>query len=163
MLRKLLFLTTILFALAAATSASASTPVRETHLSQDDVVITGECAFPVLAHVDGGETITTFVDADGDPVKQITTFPGNTMTLTNLDAGTSVTLIATGATQVRAVTEDSVAVKITGHGPFVPNPITGEPGIWYLIGQAQATFGLEGQVGTAEVKGHLIDLCARLA
>jgi hypothetical protein len=160
----ILFAATILFALTGVPSpAWATPPIREVHPSQGDVVITDQCAFPVLGHVDGGETITTFTDAAGTPVKQFQSFPGNTLTLTNMDAGTSVTVLATGSTQVRAERDGLVSVQILGHGPFVPNPLTGEPGIWYLSGRGEATFDEEGNQLSAAVTGTLVDLCPRLA
>lgn len=166
MLRKLLFLSfvsTVLLAPTLMPTASAVKPVREIHPSQGDVVITGECAFPVLGHVDGREIITTFTDVAGVPVKQITTFPGNTLTLTNMDSGTAVTVVGTGATYVRAESDGELSVQITGHGPFSPNPLTGEPGIWYLSGRARATFDPQGNQLSAGVTGTLVDLCAQLA
>jgi hypothetical protein len=163
MLRKLLFLSTVLVALAVTTPASASTPTREIHPSQDDVVIADQCAFPVLGHIDGVEIITTWTDDAGSPVKQIVTFPGNTMTFTNLDSGTSVTVMGTGSSQLRAAPDGSVSARAMGHGPFFPNPITGEPGIWYLSGQGKATIDPQGNVTSAELAGRLIDLCPKLA
>lgn len=163
MRRGLLLLSTVLVVLGVAPAASATKPVREIHPSQEDVVIADQCAFPVLAHVDGREIITTFVDKSGNPVKQIGTFPGNTLTFTNLETKTSVTVVGTGAFNVRAEPDGSVSVAITGHGPFIPHPITGEPGIWYLSGRARATFDAEGNQTSAKVMGQLVDLCPRLA
>lgn len=163
MLRKLLFLSTVLFTLAVTPAVSAAKPVREIHPSQNDAVITGQCAFPVLGHIDGAEIITTYTDAAGTPVKRIQVFPGNSLTLTNLDAGTSVTVMGTGATIVRATSDGGVSVQITGHGPFFPNPLTGEPGIWYLSGRARATFDAQGNQMSAAVTGQLVNLCVQLA
>lgn len=157
------FVSTVLFGSASMHPASATQPVREVHPSQGDVVITDQCAFPVLGHVDGGEVVTTFLDATGTPAKQITIYPGNTLTLTNMDAGTSVTVMGTGATYIRAESDGGVSVQITGHGPFSPNPLTGEPGIWYLSGRARATFDAHGNQTSAVVSGTLVDLCSRLA
>jgi hypothetical protein len=163
MLRKLLFLSTVLVALAVTTPASASTPTREIHPSQDDVVIADQCAFPVLGHIDGVEIITTWTDDAGSPVKQIVTFPGNTVTFTNMESGTSVTIMGTGSSQLRAEPDGSVSARSTGHGPFFPNPLTGEPGIWYLSGQGKATIDSQGNVTSADLAGRLVDLCPKLA
>jgi hypothetical protein len=163
MRRGLLLLSTVLIVLAAAPAASAKKPARETNPGQDDVVIADQCGFPVLAHVEGGEIITTFTDNAGDPVKQIGIFPGNTLTLTNLDTGRSLTVVATGPFHVRVESDGSGSVMITGHGPFVPNPITGEPGIWYLSGRARATLDAQGNVTSADAAGKLVDLCAQLS
>jgi hypothetical protein len=163
MRRTLLFISIVLFALTITPSASAGQPIREVHPSQDDVVITDQCTFPVLGHVEGIEIVTTFTDGAGNPVKQIGSFPGNMMTLTNLDSGTSVTVAATGSSQLRAEPDGSLSARAMGHGPFFPNPITGEPGIWYLSGQGKATIDAQGIVTSADVAGRLVDLCPKLA
>ncbi len=163
MRRTLLFLSTVLFALSITSPASASKPVREIHPSQDDVVITDQCAFPVLGHVDGEEIITTFVDAAGNPVKQIEVFPGNTVTFTNRDSGASITIMGTGSSQLRAEPDGSFSAQTMGHGPFFPNPLTGKPGIWYLSGLGKATLDSQGNVTSAELAGQLVDLCPKLA
>ena len=163
MLRKLLPLSSLLFALAIASPASASKPVRAVHPSQGDAVITDQCAFPVLGHIDGAEIITTWFDEAGNPVKQIVSFPGNRLTLTNLESGTSITVMATGSSQLRARPDGSTSARSMGHGPFFPNPITGEPGIWYLSGQGRSTVDPQGNVTSAELAGRLVDLCPQLA
>ena len=163
MQRKLLFVSTVLFALAVTTPASASKPIREIHPSQDDVVITDQCAFPVFGHIDGVEIVTTFTNAAGTPVKQIVAFPGNTVTFTNVDSGASITVMGTGSSQLRAEPDGSTSARSMGHGPFFPNPVTGEPGIWYLSGQGTATIDPQGNVISVKLAGRLVDLCPRLA
>lgn len=162
-MRRLLFLSTVLLAVTVAHPAFATKPVREVNPGQDDAVITDQCAFPVLGHVDGIEIITTFTDSAGNPVKQIVTFPGNTLTFTNLDSGTSVTVVATGSSQLRAEPGGSVSGRVMGHGPFFPHPITGEPGIWNLSGHAKATFDSHGNMTSGKVMGKLVNLCPQLA
>ncbi len=83
--------------------------------------------------------------------------------MTNLDTGKSVTVVATGAYHARRESDGSGSVLITGHGPFLPNPITGEPGIWYLSGRVRATFDAEGNVTSVVATGKLVDLCAQLS
>src|SRR5512132_3179094 len=109
--RGLLLLPTVLICLALAPAASASKPTREINPSQDDVVITDQCAFPVLGHIDGVEIIKTWFDDAGNPVKQIVTFPGNKLTLTNLDSGKSLTVMGTGSSQLRAEPGGSVSAR----------------------------------------------------
>jgi hypothetical protein len=162
MLRKLLFLSTVLVALAMTAPASAAKPIRESG-PQGDAVIEDQCAFPVLGHIDGVEVIKTWFDDAGNPIKQIVTFPGNRIMFTNLDSGTSVTVMATGSSQLRAASDGSISARSMGHGPFFPNPLTGEPGIWYLSGQGKATIDQQGNVVSADLAGRLIDLCPRLA
>ena len=162
MRRGLLLLSTLVICLALAPAASAAKPTRLINPSQDDFVITDQCAFPVLGHIDGAEIITTWFDDAGNPVKQIVSFPGNRLTLTNLESGTSITVMATGSSQLRARPDGSTSARSMGHGPFFPNPITGEPGIWYLSGQGRATVDPQGNVTSAVLSGRLVDLCPRL-
>jgi hypothetical protein len=159
----LLCATTLLICLALAPAASARKPTREINPSQSDVVITDQCDFPVLGHISGVEIIKTWTDDAGNPLKQIVTFPGNRLTFTNRDTGTSVTVVGTGSTQLRAQPDGSVSARAMGHGPFFPNPLTGEPGIWYLSGQGRATFDAHGNVTSARLSGRLVDLCPSLA
>ena len=129
--RKILTVSMVLVVLATGAAASAAKPIREVS-TQGDFVIRGQCTFPVLGHIDGVEIIKTFLDAAGVPVKQIVTFPGNRITLTNLRAGISITVVGTGSSQLRARADGSVSARAMGHGPFFPNPLTGEPGICLL-------------------------------
>jgi hypothetical protein len=163
MRRLLPLLPAVLIAFAVAPVATANKPMREINPSQDDVVITDQCAFDVLTHIDGGEIVTNFTDKAGNLVKQIVVFPANKVTLTNLDSHKSITLVATGSFQGRAHSDGSVSFKITGHGAFPSNPITGEPGIWYLSGRLFANFDAEGNLISTGNTGNLVDLCPRLA
>jgi len=158
MRRALLLLATLLAALALAPAASATKPIREINPSQGDALIRNQCAFPVSAHIDGREIITTFVDRAGDPVKQIVVFPGNTLTLMNVSTGSSVTVLGTWATHVRAASDGGISVQITGHEPFFPHPITAEPGIWYLSGRGRATIDAQGNQTSATITSRLVDL-----
>jgi len=162
--RGLLLLSTVLIALAVAPAAAASKPTREILPSPDDMVIEGQCAFPVLGHIEGSEIDTTFTDKAGNPVKLIGVFPGNTLTLTSLVTGTSITVGATGSFQLRVRPDGSGSAMVTGLGawPF-GNPITGEPGIWYQSGRVSTTFDAEGNTTSLDSTGKLVDLCPRLA
>ena len=160
---RLLLLSTVLMALAVAPAATANKPAREIIPGQDDVVLTDQCAFRVLAHIEGREIDTTFFDKAGNPVKLLGVFPGNTLTLTNLNTGKSITVLGTGSFQARLKPDGSGSFMVTGHGPFTPNPITGEPGIWYLSGRLSATFDAEGNLTSVGLTGNLVDLCPQLA
>ena len=163
MRRGLLLLSALLVALTVAPIAAGMKPLRETHSSQPDVIVADQCAFPVLGHVDGGEIITTFFDRAGNPIRQIGVFPGNTLTLTNLDNGTSLTVVSTGAFHARVNPDGSGSVASTGPGPVVSNPLTGEPGIWYLRGRLAATFDADGNETLTSLTGSLVNLCPALA
>jgi hypothetical protein len=160
----LLCTTTVFIALAVAAGATANRPIREVIENPPDVVIAGQCEFPVLGHIEGREIDTTFTDRSGDPVKQIGVFPGNTVTLTNMVTGTSVTLSATGSFQLRAERDGGASAQVLGHGAWVDgNPVTGEPGIWYQSGAVRATFDAGGNLTSVSNTGGLVNLCSQLA
>jgi hypothetical protein len=164
MRRGLLLLSTLVMALAVAPAANANKPTREIIPAPADRTITGQCAFPVLGHIEGYEIDTTFTDRAGNPVKLLGVFPGNTLTLTNIDTGKSITLGATGSFQLRVKPDGSGSVMVTGLGAWPDgNPITGEPGIWYQNGRVSATFDAEGNMTSMKSTGKLVDLCPRLA
>jgi hypothetical protein len=163
MRRSLLLLPAVVTALAVVPVATANKPIREIIPSQDDVVVADQCAFPVRLHIDGREIVTSFTDKAGNLVKQVVVFPANTVTLTNLDTGRSMTLVATGSFQGRAHPDGSVSFKITGHGAFPSNPVTGEAGIWYSSGRLFANFDADGNLTSTGSTGKLVNLCPRLA
>lgn len=158
-----LLLSVFLLALAIVPAATATKPAREIVRQTEDPVITGQCAFAVRAHIEGYEIDTTFTDRDNNVVKLLGVFPGNTLTLTNLATGKSLTLPATGSFQVRFRPDGSASAKVTGHGPWFPNPVTGESGIWYQSGQVSADFDADGNMTSIKSTGTLVDLCPRLA
>ena len=164
MRRGLLLLSTVLVTLAVVPAATANKPTREVIPAPEDRVITGQCTFPVLGHIEGSEIDTTFFDRAGNPVKLLGVFPGNTLTLTNLDAGESITLGATGSFQLRVQPDGSGSAMVTGLGAWPEgNPITGEPGIWYQRGRVSATFDAEGNTTSIRSAGTLVNLCTQLA
>ena len=163
MRRGLLLLPGVLLALAFVSSATANKPIREPVTNPDGPPITGQCAFPVLAHIEGTEFDTTFFDRANDPIRLLGTFPGNTITLTNANTLESITLPATGTFQLRVGPDGSLAVTVTGHGAFFPNPLTDEPGIWYLSGRLHQTVDADGNTTSMTGSGTLVNLCSQLA
>ena len=164
MRRGLLLLSTVLLAFAVVPAATANRPMREVIPAPEDRVITGQCSFPVLGHIEGREIDTTFTDRAGNPVKLLGVFPGNTLTLTNLDTGRPITLGATGSFQLRVEPDGSGSAMVTGLGAWPEgNPITGEPGIWYQRGRVSATFDAEGNTTSLTSSGTLVNLCTQLA
>ena len=166
MRRELRVLATALVALAAVSAASANNgnkPYREIEPAQDDVLITDQCAFAVLAHFEGPEINTTFFDKDGNPVRLLGVFPGHTLTLTNQETGTSITLGATGSFHLQVEPDGSGSAMVTGQGPWPGKPITGEPGIWYQSGRVSTSWDAEGNTTSLTSSGTLVDLCPQLA
>ena len=163
MRRGLLHLSIVLVALAVAPAATATKPERGIVPAPNDKVITDQCDFPVLGHIEGGEIDTTFFDNAGNPVKQIGIFPGQTLTLTNLDTDESITVTDAGSFQLRAKPDGSFAITITGHGPL-PNEIFGAPGLWYLNGGGVfVTLDADQNLTSVTVSGNVENLCDRLA
>src|SRR4051794_38281477 len=97
MRHSLLLLSSVLVALAVVPAAAANRPMREVIPAPPDQIFTDQCAFPVLGHIQGVEIKITFTDHAGNDVKQISVFPANTLTLTNLDTGRSITVGSAGA------------------------------------------------------------------
>ena len=158
-----LVFTTVLIALAVVPTASAIKPWREIKPAQDDVLVNDQCTFPVLAHFDGTEINTTFVDRAGNPVRLLGVFPGHILTLTNPDTGTSITLGAAGSFHLRVEPDGSGSAMVTGQGAWPGNPITGEPGIWYQSGRVSTSWDAEGNTTSLESSGTLVNLCPQLA
>jgi hypothetical protein len=163
MQRGLLLLSIALVALAVVPAATAGKPTREIIPAPDDMVIAEQCAFPVLGHIEGSEIDTTFTDKAGNPVKLLGVFPGNTLTLTNLDTGKSITVGATGSFQLRVEPNGSASAMVTGQGVWLGNPISGEPGIWYQSGRVSATFDTDGNTTSIKSTGILVNVCTQLA
>jgi hypothetical protein len=154
----------VLTALAVAPTAIAAKPTREIIPAPEDRLINDQCTFPVLGHIEGSEIDTTFTDRAGNPIKLLGVFPGNTLTLTNLDTDASITLGATGSFQLRVESDGSGSAMVTGQGAWPDgNPITGEPGIWYQSGRVSATFDAEGNTTSIRSTGTLVNLCTELA
>ena len=159
----LLLLTTAVVSLAVAAAATATPPVHEVG-TQPDLTITDQCAFPVLGHIEGNERVTTFFDTEGNPAKRITVFPGNTVTLTNLDTGKSVTLVSTGPSLAKVEPDGSGFFQSMGHGVSITNPVTSEPGIWYQpSGRFLLRFDSDGNVTSVQTTGNFVNLCDELA
>jgi len=164
MRRGILLFLTVLIGLAVVPAATANKPTREIIPAPDDRVITGQCTFPVLGHIEGNEIDTTFTDKAGNPIKLLGVFPGNTLTLTNLVTSKSITVGATGSFQLRVEPDGSGTGMVTGLGAWPDgNPVTGEPGIWYQSGRVTATFDAEGNTTSIKSTGKLVNLCTQLA
>jgi len=164
MRRGILLFLTVLVGLAVVPAATANKPTREIIPAPNDRVITGQCTFPVLGHIDGKEIDTTFTDKTGNPIKLLGVFPGNTLTLTNLVTSKSITVGATGSFQLRVEPDGSGTGMVTGLGAWPDgNPVTGEPGIWYQSGRVTATFDAEGNTTSIKSTGKLVNLCTQLA
>ena len=161
MMRAGLLFSTVLITLAVVPTASANKPWREIKPAQDDVLV-NDCAFPVLLHFEGPEIDTTFFDKAGR-VRLLGVFPGHTLTLTNLETGTSITVGAAGSFHLTLEPDGSGSAMVTGQGAWPGNPITGEQGIWYQSGRVSTSWDAQGNTTSLESSGTLVDLCPQLA
>lgn len=150
-------------ALAVTPVALADKPTRELITAPDDLVVTDQCVFPVLMHIEGKGVITTFTDGEGTFVGQSFHFPGNRTVLTNLDTGESITISTTGPAFFRLASDGSASFKVTGRSPWVGHPITEAAGIFLIKGRILATFDADGNRTSIDFTGSVVDLCARLA
>jgi hypothetical protein len=150
-------------AVVSAATAGGRKPYREIVPAPADRTFTGRCSFPVLGHSEGSEIQTTFFDKAGNPMRLLGVFPGHTITLTNLDAGKSITVGGAGSFQLRVAPDGSGSAMVTGQGLWTDgNPVTGEPGIWYQNGRVSTTWDAEGNTTSLRNTGTLVDLCGQL-
>ena len=161
MMRAGLLFAMALIALAVVPTASANIPYREIKPAQDDVLVS-DCGFPVLVHFDGPEIDTTFLDKNGR-VRLLGVFPGHTVTLTNPETGTSITVGAAGSFHLTLEPDGSGSAMATGQGIWPGNPVTGEPGIWYQSGRVSTSWDAQGNTTSLDSSGTLVDFCPQLA
>lgn len=158
-----LTLSVVLATLAVTSPANADPPTREEITGPVDQVVTNQCAFPVLMHIEGEGFITTFTDREGNFVMQHFHFPKNKTVFTNLDTGDFLTVSTTGPALFRVDPDGSSSFQVTGRSPWVGHPITEASGIFLLAGQLLATFDAEGNRKSIDFDGEVVDLCAQLA
>ena len=110
------------------------------------------------------EINTTFTDKAGNPVKLLGVFPGNRLTLTNLETGeVNQPRPPTGSFQARGRARRFDRLLCYRQQALVPTRSSGEPGIWSQSGRVTASFDAEGNMMSVGSTGKLIDLCPRLA
>ena len=78
-------------------------------------------------------------------------------------SGKSITVVSTGSYHAQVNPDGSGSFASSGPGPVVGNPLTGEPGIWYLLGRLAATFDADGNETLASLVGSFVNLCPALA
>jgi hypothetical protein len=162
--RSVLILAFVLVTLLEGTrAAKADPPTREEVAGPVDQVVTSQCAFPVLMHIEGAGFITTFTDGEGNFVLQHFHFPNNKTVFTNLDSGESVTVSTSGPATFRVDPDGSSFFQVTGRSPWVGHPVTEASGIFLLAGRLLATFDPEGNRVSIDFTGNVVDLCAQLA
>jgi hypothetical protein len=149
--------------LSLAALASADAPTREVIAPGPDAT-DAVCGFPVLIHSEGTTIRKTFTDNQGRVVRQIETYPGFRLVLTNVDTGESVTARIPGPLKLTFNPDGTTTFQGTGPWGWLPtHPGTGEPGIFLLYGHIHQTIDVSGNVITTTFQGHTINVCDQLA
>jgi hypothetical protein len=146
---------TVLFVLATAVVtilstgvASAIPPTHERSSDVFDVDLGDElCGFPLLAHVEQTVKLTTFYDADGNPVRGILRGP-ITVTFTNGDTGETIRLAIPGPSFF-----DAEGNLIRGTGTWAT--FTSDGGFVWAAGNI--TFDEFGNA--TEIRGRAVSVC----
>ena len=115
----------------------------------------GRCDFPIQYQLSGKAKLLTLPGG-----RFITTAPGQTATLTNLDTGKKVTLNITGAFHQTTDEDGNVVTMATGRN------LLGDPdaGFVLAIGNFSYVFDKNGNlVQSLEGEGQLIDVCSVLS
>lgn len=147
-------------ALGSAGVASATKPIR---FGEPQPTFVSTCgSFDVLIELEGTEWFTLLLDRDGNVTRVIGTYPQSKATVTNLDTGTSISFNLAGPLHVD-VTADGDAYRMVGPWLVDWNPVTDEPGGWYLArGQISFTETAD-RFSDYSFHGTSIDICATLA
>jgi hypothetical protein len=165
MRRAILIVPLVLAAVLLLTStAVADTPTREELPAWSDFVDTF-CGFPVLFEFEQAHpgTVTLFYDQDGNLVRSSATFPGLTVTATNLETGESLAENLSGF-GVREFNADG-STTLTAPGPWGVWPrINGVRGRFITMGRVVEVTDATGALVSRTLEGgRLIDVCAELA
>ena len=153
----------LLIALAAPVPAQADQPVREVIPLPPDAT-TEACGFPVLVQTVGTIIRRTWLDAQGNPVRAIETYPGVKYVLTNLETQKQIQFSIVGPAFYEFRPDGSFTVTGTGPWGWYPvNPETGEPGIFHIRGRLTYTVDADGNFSFDLIAGHIINVCPRLA
>jgi hypothetical protein len=147
----LALLSVLAFGVSTAPAAFATLPVHQRwDWAEVDLTFHHACAFPVDVQIRYRGQLTTFMDADGDPVRAIGTGPVFN-TVTNLDTGASLTFTASGPVFLGA---DLNLIRGSGGWLFI--------GDWIFFVTGHIEFS--GPYGVIQsVRGHTTDLCERLS
>jgi len=119
---KKLLLVLVVAAAAAPVATAAAPTVVETTLDRTVTIDASPdtCAFPIVAHVEGGRRVTTFYDQDGNVVRRTILLHSFTITYTNPLNGKSLSTPLGGPVIGEPQADGTWLVRIPGNdGRFV--------------------------------------------
>src|SRR5436190_19777729 len=102
-----------LLIVAAVPSALAATPVIIRTEINDTFPFT-RCAFPIEGHVTGIDQEALYLDAAGNLVRVIATFPRWRLTFTNLETGKSISTASPDPVKTQINADGSFTITIAG-------------------------------------------------
>lgn len=134
--------------LVSASMASATPPTHERSSDVFDIDLGDDlCGFPLLAHVEQTVTLTTFYDAEGDPVRGILTGP-ITVTFTNDLTDETIRLAIPGPSFF-----DAEGNLVRGTGSWA----TGTTDGGFVWAAGNIVFDESGNA--TEITGHSVSVC----
>jgi hypothetical protein len=136
--------------MSTASPASANAPTKTRAAFAFDVDFAGACPFDVLAHAWGDTQLIMFVDADGNPVRGISTGQFF-VTLTNVDSGTSRTFAIPGPSFF-----DATGTLVHGTGTWLTFTADGE----FVL--AAGSMNLAPDSTLLGISGRTFDVCELL-
>ena len=127
----------------------------------DDLFSAGfPCAFPVGAHLEGKQGAILFED------RAILTSPGLSVTLTNLETGSTVELVIPGTFHDTVLSDTRIQSKAVGRN-ILFGFFDGQPGMFLTMGKIvfewDVTDAFSFDLIESESPGTMIDVCAMLA
>lgn len=152
-------------ALAAALAVSVDAAAQDEH---DLVFPPGvACDFGLAVDVGaGGPRVDhTFTDANGNPLRMLSTGVGNQLTFTNLSTGATTALPANGAVTNTVFNADgSQTVTLTGHNILImfPTDVPAGPSTTLYVGRVVLTVDTDGVTTLRSTSGTATDICAAL-
>jgi hypothetical protein len=125
------------------------------------------CDFDLAVDVAGGhQVVHTFLDANGNTVRTISTGVGSQLTFTNLATTATLALPANGAVTNTVINADgSQTVTLTGHNVLIlfPTDVPAGPSTTLYVGRVVFTIGVDGVFTLRSTSGRATDICAALS
>jgi hypothetical protein len=157
---------TVAAALTTAFVISADAAAQDQH----DLVFPSGVACDFALAVDigaGGPRVDhSFTDANGNPVRILSTGVGNQLTFTNLSDGATTATPANGAVTNTVFNADgSQTVTLTGHNILIlfPTDVPAGPSTTLYVGRVVFTVDANGVTTLKSTSGTATDICAAVS
>ena len=151
--------------LVAAPAGLANMPTREELPPAGDFTDVG-CGFPMFVDFEEAQSavVTSFFDENGNLVREIAVFPGDTVTITNLETGESMAQSLSGQGVKEFHPDGSTTLAAHGGwGLWTRAPGDLRRGRFITVGQLVEVRDADGRLVSRALDGRLIDVCAELA